>query len=112
MWFLGSDRRDSGGLQPSRRWQYTELAQYTLARQRGEIQNMKRERWTEEELIRLPTEEPDIFDRKSGLLLNKEDDFLNAVAKALSAFANSGGGSLLLGVTDDGILDGLPKTRP
>jgi hypothetical protein len=69
----------------------------------------KRERWTEADLAELPIEEPDNFDRKSGKLFDDQSRSLDAVAKALSAFANSGGGSLILGVMDDGIPDGLPK---
>ncbi len=69
---------------------------------------MKRERWTEAELKDLPAEEPNAFDRKSGKLFEDQGKFLNSVAKALSAFANSGGGSLIIGVADDGTPDGLP----
>jgi hypothetical protein len=72
---------------------------------------MKRERWTETDLLALPAEEPDEFDRKSGLLLNDPEKFLDAVAKAVSAFANSGGGSLILGVEDDGTLAGAEPLR-
>jgi hypothetical protein len=69
---------------------------------------MKRERWTEDEVLNLPSGELDYFDRKSGAIL-KEPDFLKKLAKALSAFANSGGGHLVLGVKDDGTPDGVPK---
>lgn len=48
------------------------------------------------------------FDRKAGQLFEtSQDNFLNSIAKALSAFANSGGGSLILGIKDDGLPDGL-----
>jgi hypothetical protein len=67
----------------------------------------KRDSWTEEQVLALPSGEPDAFDRKSGLLLSKPD-FEEALGKALSAFANSGGGHLLLGVKDDGTFDGVP----
>ena len=70
---------------------------------------MKRERWTEADLDELPAEEPDVFDRKAGELVgDSQGKFLASVANAISAFANSGGGSLILGVEDDGTLDGLP----
>jgi len=70
---------------------------------------VKRERWIEADLDELPAEEPDVFDRKAGQLFDTgQDNFLNSIAKALSAFANSGGGSLILGVKDDGKSDGLP----
>jgi len=69
---------------------------------------VKRERWTEAELEDLPTEKPDVFDRKSGKLFEDQAKFLDSVAKALSAFANSGGGSLIIGVDDNGTPDGLP----
>jgi hypothetical protein len=45
---------------------------------------VKRERWTEAELEDLPTEEPDVFDRKSGRLFEDQAKFLDSVAKALS----------------------------
>lgn len=66
--------------------------------------------WTLEELCDLPSGEHDYFDRKSGALL-QNSDFRADFAKALSAFANSGGGHILLGVADDGSIDGVPRTR-
>jgi hypothetical protein len=70
---------------------------------------IKREKWTDSELDDLPAEEPDKFERKAGRLFDDQDGFLNSMAKALSAFANSGGGSIILGVHDDGTPDGLPS---
>jgi Putative DNA-binding domain len=84
---------------------------HALARQSQEQDIVKRERWTEADLDNLPSEEPDVFDRKSGRLLENEANFLNVVAKVLSAFANSGGGALILGVQDDGIPDGVPSYK-
>lgn len=70
----------------------------------------KKERWSEGEVLSLPAGELDYFDRKSGAIVN-DLDFQKKLAKALSAFANSGGGSLILGVKDDGKIDGLPKVH-
>jgi len=70
-------------------------------------ERVKRERWTESDIVALALEEPDIFERKSGQLLDDMGKFLDTAAKALSAFANSGGGHLILGVEDDGALTGL-----
>jgi hypothetical protein len=67
----------------------------------------KRERWTEADIDALPAGEHDYFDRKSGQLADDPSKLIEALAKALSAFANSGGGSLLLGVKDDGSFDGV-----
>jgi len=73
---------------------------------------VKRERWTEADVLALPSGEHDYFDRKSGLLLQKSsDEMLGTLAKAASAFANSGGGHLILGVDDAGIMDGLDPMR-
>jgi predicted HTH transcriptional regulator len=71
---------------------------------------IKREKWTETDVDTLPIGELDNFDRKSGRLFDKTDDLLGALAKALSAFANDGGGHLVLGVDDTGIPDGVPQT--
>jgi hypothetical protein len=68
----------------------------------------KREVWTEAQVKALPPGEHDYFDRKSGLLFGDTNELLNAIAKAASAFANSGGGHLVLGVTDAGSVDGVP----
>jgi hypothetical protein len=82
---------------PTRSLRSTRLLDYALARQRKELNVVKRERWTEADLDELPAEEPDVFDRKAGQLFDTgQDNFLNSIAKALSAFANSGGGSLIL----------------
>jgi len=61
-------------------------------------------------VLALPPREHDFFDRKSGRLLN-DSSFREDVAKALSAFANTGGGHLVLGVQDDGTMDGLPPLK-
>jgi len=68
----------------------------------------KREKWTESEIAELPAGEQDYFERKSGLLFQNQGEFLDTIAKAVSAFCNSGGGHLILGVTDDGTPDGMP----
>jgi schlafen family protein len=70
----------------------------------------KRDHWTEEEVLALPKGEHDAFDRKSGgLLSDRELD--KKLGKSLSAFANTGGGHLLLGVKDDASFDGVPEMR-
>ncbi|MCD0462013.1 AlbA family DNA-binding domain-containing protein, partial [Roseiconus lacunae] len=66
--------------------------------------------WSKSELIALPSGEHDFFDRKSGAIWG-DTDFRVKLAKALSAFANSGGGHLIIGVADDGTLDGVPTMR-
>ena len=63
--------------------------------------------WTEQEILALESGENDDFDRKSGALLS-DKLFRVKLAKALSAFANSSGGHLILGVADDGTIDGVP----
>jgi hypothetical protein len=72
---------------------------------------VKRESWTEEQVTELPTGEHDYFERKSGKLFDASDrnSLLDTLAKAASAFANSGGGHLILGVTDAGELNGAPR---
>lgn len=74
------------------------------------MNEIKREKWTEEMIVALPPGEHDFFDRKSGLMLNNAD-FRKDIAKALSAFANTGGGHLVLGVQDDGTIDGVPRLK-
>jgi Putative DNA-binding domain len=97
---------------PAQRLRSTRVVDYALARLRPELNLVKGEKWTEADLDGLPVEEPDAFDRKAGRLLEDgQDKFLDSVAMAISAFANSGGGSLILGVRDDGTPDGLPPIR-
>lgn len=71
---------------------------------------MKRERWLEDDVLALPAEESDAFERKSGRLYDDMNRFLDNLAKALFAFSNTGGGTLIIGVADDGMLDGLPSS--
>jgi hypothetical protein len=86
-------------------------AQIAVQRQQWDYSAMQKERWLEDDVKALAAEEPNVFDRKSGLLLSDENAFFTSLAKALSAFANSGGGTLLLGVEDDGRLTGVDPTR-
>lgn len=95
---------------PRQRKRQTLAVLNALARQNVEFDLVKRDRWTEADIEALPAEEPDIFDRKSGRLFDDQAKFLDALAKALSAFANSGGGSLILGVEDDGSFTGVQST--
>jgi len=82
-----------------------------FARQEVHMSTAKRERWTESEVDALPAGEHDYFDRKSGQLFNGDKtELLATLAKAISAFANSGGGHLVLGVDDAGVPDGIPPT--
>lgn len=69
---------------------------------------IKRERWSEDDVLALPGGEQDYFDRKSGMIIN-QSSFEDDLAKALSSFANSGGGHLIIGVTDNGLIDGVPE---
>jgi hypothetical protein len=67
--------------------------------------------WTEDDVLSLPRDENDTFERKGALLLDltlpqvKEGNVLDELAKQLSAFANTGGGRLIYGITDTGIVD-------
>lgn len=67
-----------------------------------------RQRWSEDEIAALPTGEHDYFERKSGALLAKEN-YRDSLGKALSAFSNSGGGHLIIGIQDDGTFDGVDE---
>jgi len=69
---------------------------------------MKKERWTESEVLSFPTEH-DQFERKSGLLVKNDQEFRESLAKALSAMAKSHGGHIVLGVEDDGKINGVPS---
>ncbi|MCA3632943.1 MAG: ATP-binding protein [Methylobacterium sp.] len=82
-----------------------------LARQQRDSDMVKRSQWTEADVLALGPYEHDSFERKGGRILDKSDDFENTLAKALSAFANSGGGSIVLGMKDDGTFDGLPLAK-
>jgi hypothetical protein len=68
----------------------------------------KRLRWKEDDVADLPEGEHDYFDRKSGALFDDPGALLGTLGKAASAFSNSGGGHLVLGVADDGSFDGVP----
>jgi hypothetical protein len=67
--------------------------------------------WIEEEVRSLPAGEHDYFDRKGGRIFDDPAHLKGTIAKALCAFANSGGGHLVLGVQDDGTVDGVPALR-
>lgn len=67
---------------------------------------MKKERWTEPEVLSFPNEH-DQFERKRGGFVKDDRTFRETLAKALSALANSGGGHLALGVENDGKIDGV-----
>jgi len=69
----------------------------------------KKDRWTEDELLSLPSGELDYFERKAGSLLKDTGMLFKKLAKNLSALTNSGGGHLILGVGDNGLIDGVPK---
>jgi hypothetical protein len=76
------------------------------------MNDVKRPQWTEDEVLALPPgQEHDYFDRKSGAVLDDVQKFRSALARHASAFANSGGGSLILGMTDQAQFDGIEPMR-
>jgi hypothetical protein len=74
--------------------------------------------WEEDDVLALPPGETDGFERKGARLLDltisgvNQDDVFNELAKQLSAFANTGGGQIIYGVTDGGAVDngGVART--
>jgi hypothetical protein len=68
------------------------------------------ETWTETNLERLPNQETDQIEYKSSQInpgkLSMDGTLANAIAKAASAFWNTGGGILVAGVDDNGQPDG------
>jgi hypothetical protein len=68
-------------------------------------------RWTETRLGGLVPTEHDTQEFKSSLFVVDQDggirsDFLDALSKQVSAFANGAGGHLFLGIDDQGAIDG------
>jgi hypothetical protein len=62
--------------------------------------------WTEDDVLSLPLGENDAFERKGAALLDltlpqaREDSVRDELAKQLSAFANTGGGQIIYGLTN------------
>jgi len=72
-----------------------------------------RDSWTEEGVLSLPSgQEHRDLERKAGALADDQHEFRKELAIALSAFANSGGGNIVLGQRDDGTFDGVPPFAP
>jgi hypothetical protein len=61
-------------------------------------------------VLSLPPGEHDEFERKSGSIVQHSGLF-NVLGKALSAFATSKGGHLVLGVADNGAIDGVDAAK-
>ena len=67
--------------------------------------------WGEDDVLALPAEENDSFERKGARLLDltlpqaNEGHVLDELGKQLSAFANSGGGQIIYGISDTGAVD-------
>ena len=68
-------------------------------------------RWDESYILSLPLED-DRWERKGSKLLDLNlpdvirDKVCGELAKQLSAFANTGGGAIIYGLSDDGHIDG------
>ena len=67
--------------------------------------------WSEAEALALPDGEHHFFDRKSGRLWADKHQLQATLSKALSAFANSGGGHIVLGQANDGTWTGCLSGR-
>lgn len=80
----------------------------TLSLEVQDYHFMRKERWLELDVLNLPSGELEFFERKSGALFSDEGNLRRTLGKALSAFANSGGGHIVLGVDDGGLIDGVP----
>lgn len=60
--------------------------------------------WTEDELSEIPTSETELYEYKSSRI--SLDNLKNKISIAASAFWNSGGGIFIVGVNDNGEIDG------
>lgn len=69
-----------------------------------------RQSWSEDDVLGLPEGEHDFFERKSGQLLS-EEHWREVLSKSLSAFANSGGGHIIVGQKNDCQIDGVDPLR-
>src|ERR1700733_3760065 len=73
--------------------------------------------WAEDDVLSLPKGENDTFERKGVHLLDltlpntSEGRVLDELAKQLSAFANTGGGQIIYGMTDAGTVENGGVTR-
>jgi hypothetical protein len=81
----------------------------TIAAGSGSVVDRKRSQWTEEDVLALPPGEHDQFERKGSAAMGQ--NLYHTLGKALSAFATSMGGHLLLGVADNGVLEGVDAKR-
>ena len=68
------------------------------------------DKWTEEIFLTLPDED-DRYEWKLGSIFSQKDEnkFRNKIAEELGALANSFGGTLFVGVTDDKEIVGVPE---
>jgi hypothetical protein len=65
--------------------------------------------WTEDDLLDLPSSETDDYEYKSSLIRDSShyrSELQSKIVKAASAFWNTGGGILVIGVDDRGQIDG------
>jgi hypothetical protein len=102
--------RRKDGVPPAARSRSLMSVATALQRQETNLAFVKRPEWTEDQIASLPGGEHDYFERKSGALFDAADrnPLYDTLAKAASAFSNSGGGHLVVGVRDDGTFDGVP----
>ncbi len=70
---------------------------------------MKQDEFTRFDLTNVPSKEDDRFEFKSSRTLQK--DLGKKIAAAVSAFGNSGGGILVVGVDKEGKPDDCEKSR-
>ncbi|MGJ3238710.1 MAG: ATP-binding protein [Anaerolineae bacterium] len=67
------------------------------------------ETWTEEDLLELPPSETDEYEFKSSLIRASQhyrSELSSKLTKTASALWNTGGGILVVGIDDNGIIDG------
>jgi hypothetical protein len=70
------------------------------------------ENWTEDDLSNLPEEETDYYEYKSSLVGSDFNKLKKKIQIAASAFWNTGGGVFIVGINDDGVVDGgIPEKK-
>lgn len=81
-----------------------------MLREDARMSGIKKDTWSEAQVLALPDGEHNFFDRKSGQLLDSRNS-REQLGKVLSALANSGGGHVILGQRDDGTFDGVASSH-